>query len=99
MVAPEHARDRYVTEECASDVSRIRAARAEDAYMERWQRTSSQVGHSSTTFGALRMNVFGSPSPEAYESPITTMKRSTTFASRLATRVEPSLSVTVSLVG
>ena len=45
------------------------------------------------------MKLCGLPSPEAYESPITTMKRSTTRTSRFAITVAPSLSVTVSFVG
>ena len=65
IVAPEHALDRYVTEECGSCSSRMRAARADDAYIERWQRTSSQVGHDSTVSEPYWMNDCGVPSPEA----------------------------------
>ena len=65
IVAPEHARERYVTDECGSCSSMIRAARADAAYIERWQRTSSQVGHAITESEPHWMKVCGSPSPEA----------------------------------
>src|SRR4029079_10895049 len=99
IVAPEHALERNVTDECGSSFSIRYAARAAGAYIERWQRTSSQVGQASTSPDPHWMGVCGLPSPDPKESPITTMKRSTTFTSRFAVTDEPSVKLTVSLVG
>ncbi len=65
MVAPEQAFERYVTDERGSAVSRMRAARAEEAHIERWQRLFSHVGRASTESDPYWMKVCGVPSPEA----------------------------------